>query len=101
MTEDKAYVKDLRIFENRDLKDIAIIDNACYSFAYHLENGIPIIPFYHNKNDEEFKHLKNYVMQFLDHDIRELNKKTFKLHLFGESENFKEILDKMFPDDES
>ena len=29
---EKFYVKDLRIFENFDLKDIVIVDNAVYSF---------------------------------------------------------------------
>ena len=29
---DKFYVKDLRIFENFELKDIVIVDNAVYSF---------------------------------------------------------------------
>ena len=28
------YIKDLRILDNRDLKDIVIVDNAAYSFAY-------------------------------------------------------------------
>lgn len=28
------YVKDLRIFEDFDLKDIVIVDNAVYSFLY-------------------------------------------------------------------
>lgn len=98
MTEDGAYVKDLRIFENRDLENIAIVDNASYSFAYQLENGVPIIPYYHNKTDEEFKYLKKYLMKFLYNDIKEMNKKTFKLNLFSEMDNFKEILSVMFPE---
>jgi len=99
VTSDGAYVKDLRIFANRDIKDVAIVDNACYSFGYQIENGVPIIPFYHNKNDEELKHLKNYLMKFKDHDIRELNKETFKLHLYAESEDYKDIINKMFPEE--
>jgi len=99
VSEDGAYIKDLRVFENRDLKDIAIIDNACYSFAYHVENGVPIIPYYNNKNDVELKHLKNYLMRYIDQDIRELNKETFKLHLYGDCEDYKEIVEKMFSDE--
>lgn len=53
---DGIYVKDLSIF-NRSLEDIVIVDNAVYSFGYQLENGIPIIPFYEDKEDEELLHL--------------------------------------------
>ena len=38
-----VYVKDLRVITNRNLEDMIIIDNAAYSFAYQLENGIPIV----------------------------------------------------------
>ena len=30
---DGRYVKDLRIFKNRDLKDIVLIDNSAFSFG--------------------------------------------------------------------
>jgi CTD small phosphatase-like protein 2 len=40
-----VYVKDLRIIKDRDLKDIAIVDNSIVSFAYQLSNGIPISSF--------------------------------------------------------
>lgn len=46
------YIKDLRIFEDRNLADIVLIDNASYSFGTLLDNGIPIIPFYYNKEDD-------------------------------------------------
>jgi CTD small phosphatase-like protein 2 len=32
-TTDNVYVKDLRVFKNRDLKDLLIVDNAVYSFG--------------------------------------------------------------------
>jgi CTD small phosphatase-like protein 2 len=48
-------VKDLRIFKNRNLKDIILVDNAGYSFGFQINNGIPIIPFYNNKKDRELK----------------------------------------------
>ena len=37
-----VYVKDLRIIRDRDIKDILIVDNSIISFAYQLDNGIPI-----------------------------------------------------------
>lgn len=44
------HVKDLRVM-NRNLSDLVLIDNAAYSYAYQLDNGIPIIPYYEGKND--------------------------------------------------
>ena len=37
------YIKDLRIFEDVSLSDMVIIDNSVLSFAFHLNNGIPIL----------------------------------------------------------
>ena len=77
-TEEGVYIKDLRIISNRNLKDIVIIDNAVYSFGFQLDNGIPILPFYEDKTDEEMLHLIYYLKclsQF--DDIRDQNKKAF------------------------
>lgn len=54
-------MKDLRIINNRDLKDLVIIDNSVFSFSFHIDNGIPIIPFYADKEDEEMMHLVYYL----------------------------------------
>jgi CTD small phosphatase-like protein 2 len=77
-TEEGVHIKDLRIIKNRNLKDVVIVDNAVYSFGFQLDNGIPILPFYDDKNDEEMLHLVYYLKclsQF--QDIREQNKKAF------------------------
>ena len=46
-------MKNLEVLGNRDLKNVVIIDNAVYSFGYHLDNGIPMVPFYDNRADKE------------------------------------------------
>jgi len=33
-TEEGLYIKDLRIFEDRNLSDMVLIDNAAYSFGF-------------------------------------------------------------------
>ncbi|CDW87693.1 nli interacting factor-like phosphatase family protein [Stylonychia lemnae] len=92
-TEEGVYIKDLRIIKNRNLKDVVIVDNAVYSFGYQLENGIPILPFYDDKSDEEMLHLIYYlkcISQF--DDIREQNKKAFQLRDL-ENSNINEFLE--------
>ena len=39
------YIKDLRVI-NRKENEMVLIDNAAYSYAFQLDNGIPIIPYY-------------------------------------------------------
>lgn len=83
-------VKDLRIIENRDLKDIILIDNSCLSFAFNINNGVPILPFFDNENDEELKHLTYYLNRLQDQsieDVREQNIQAFGLLKLKDSYN--------------
>jgi Dullard-like phosphatase family protein len=56
-----VYVKDLRVFHQWSLEDIILVDNAVYSFAFQLDNGIPIIPYYRGKEDNQLLYLKEYL----------------------------------------
>jgi hypothetical protein len=57
-----------------------IIDNAIYSFAFQLDNGIPIIPFYDDKEDKILPRITEYLMELKDlDDVRTINRKTFSL----------------------
>jgi CTD small phosphatase-like protein 2 len=42
---DGVYVKDLRIIKDRLLQDIILVDNSIVSFAFNLDNGVPISAF--------------------------------------------------------
>lgn len=85
VTKEGLYIKDLRILQNRDLKDVLIVDNAAYSFGFQIENGIPILPFYKDKNDNELKNLTNYLLILKDsNDIREINGEVFKMNKYCE-----------------
>ena len=46
------YIKDLKRI-GKDLKDMIIIDNNPVSYTSNLDNGIPILTWYENLNDEE------------------------------------------------
>lgn len=89
---DNVYVKDLRIFHEIALDDIVIIDNSALSFASHLDNGIPILPFYDNKNDNELLILANYLKELSTaDDIRVTNRKFIKYDEYPESQSEDEL----------
>lgn len=74
------YIKDLRIIKNVKLKNMLIIDNSVLSFAFHLDNGIPILPYYNNKKDREMLFLRDYLMNLSNtEDFRISNSKIFNL----------------------
>jgi len=69
------------VIANRNLASILLVDNATYSFGYQLENGIPIVPFYDDKNDEELLHLMYYLDQVVEaEDVRDHNRNAFQMH---------------------
>ena len=59
-----------------------IVDNNALSFAFNVSNGIPILPFYDNKADEELKHLTYYLNCLREihvDDVRAHNDEAFGL----------------------
>jgi Dullard-like phosphatase family protein len=80
---EKLYVKDLRIIKNVKMEDMIIIDNSVLSFAHQLDNGIPILPFYDNYDDNELIFLKNYLCDIShSQDLRIENKARIKMDYF-------------------
>jgi len=62
------FVKDLRIFADRNINDIIIADDSIYSFAFQISNGVPVQPYELNvendgnvEKDEELKLLLKYL----------------------------------------
>ncbi len=90
---EKFYVKDLRIFESIPTSRIIIIDKSVISFAFQIDNGIPILPYTDSKTDNELKILVSYLNHLsLFDDIKEENRKVFGLEnlLNSSSNNFNE-----------
>ncbi len=81
------------------MSDIILVDNAAYSFGFQINNGIPIIPFYDNKNDLELKHFTNFMKSIHNvKDIRDVLKKTLKINQFGEFQDPEILLSSLFQD---
>ena len=88
------YVKDLDIFkDNYDLKDIIMIDNSILSFAYHLDNGIPVVPFYDSTEDSELPLLSFYLLSISAYkDLRQANREHINMqYFFSNNKNEKSI----------
>lgn len=96
VTDEGVHIKDLRVIGNRNLQDLVLIDNAAYSFGFQVDNGIPIIPFYDNPADQELRHLTPYL-KFLGSakDMRDINRETFKLHMYTSFDTPEEVLERI------
>lgn len=90
-TKQGNYIKDLRIVSNKDLNDILIIDDLPHSFAFQIDNGIPILPYYNDPNDRELKYLAKYLLKIAKcKSLRETNKQHLRLAELGKKK-IKEI----------
>jgi CTD small phosphatase-like protein 2 len=74
-----------------------LIDNAAYSFAFQIDNGIPIIPYYQGKIDFELKALQGYLESLIHcKDVREVNRKTFNLHRYLEFDSPESLVKELY-----
>ena len=97
----KFYVKDLDIFDQHyNLKDIVIIDNSVLSFIYHLENGIPIVPYYNEDKDGALYIVGLYLIHiFQEDDLRKSNKKYINLDSFLDEARTRKETENSFNED--
>jgi len=76
---DKFFIKDLRIIQGVDIKDIILLDNSIYSFTTQLNNGILVNSFFNDKNDIELSNVYEYLINYLlkADDVRTINEQFF------------------------
>ena len=83
VAQDGSLMKDLRIFANRDLKDIVIVDNSMLCYGWQVENGIPIVPYFCDKEDKELVKLSGFLKELKDvDDVREVVGRAFGVKYF-------------------
>ena len=88
------YIKDLRVLKNISLDDIVIIDNSVLSFAFHFDNGIPILPYYRGDDEIEMKSLVKLLDNLADvPQIKTKLRSLMKLYKFIENLRKKENLE--------
>ena len=57
-----------------------IVDNSIVSFAFNMENGVPISAFVRQQKDEELLYMVSYLEEVYSYpDLRVHISKTFKL----------------------
>lgn len=93
-----VYVKDLRIL-GRPLDQVLIVDNAMYSFALQLTNGVPIIPYSDSPDDGELFSLSEFISKLLSvnaSDLRVLLNEYFQYEVIGRAKDLDECFNLMF-----
>lgn len=75
-----VYVKDLRVITDREMKDMVIVDNSIVSFAFQMQNGVPIQSFTGQPDDEELLFMVTLLEEIYSYDdIRTQLEQRFKL----------------------
>ncbi|CAD8157053.1 unnamed protein product [Paramecium octaurelia] len=88
------YIKDLSIIKNRSLSKTILVDNSAFSYFYQIDNGVPIIPFYDNKQDKQLALLTKYLIGVVgQEDIREYNQRYLKTYLLEKLDSLEQIID--------
>ncbi|MDR3548559.1 MAG: HAD family hydrolase [Candidatus Pacebacteria bacterium] len=67
-TKEGLLVKDLRIFVDRPLQNILIADDRVTSFAFQLDNGVPVAPYFGADDDDELSLLADYLQDLYEAD---------------------------------
>ena len=91
-----AYIKPLFVLD-RNMKRTILVDNSTICFSADLANGVPIVPYFDNKDDIELLMLLGYLEQLERvEDVRISNRKHFKLHRYSKHKGLKSLYDDLF-----
>ena len=73
-----------------------LVDNAYYSYGYDLFNGVPILPYYDDKQDSELRQLTDFLIDIKGvKDSKEAIRHFFMGDLYKRYANRPEILAQM------
>jgi len=76
-------MKEFGVISNRNIEDMIMVDNAIFSFALNLENGIPIKPYFEGRDDRELKFLADMLDRLQPYeDTRNFIQNQLKLSSF-------------------
>lgn len=89
-------MKDLSSF-GYPLERLVLVDNFISASAMQIENGIPILPYYEGKEDNQLVKLAQFVKQKLlvAADVRKVLRDTFQTQIFHENTALKDLVVKL------
>eukprot|EP00826_Nyctotherus_ovalis_P057427 TRINITY_DN7846_c0_g1_i20.p1 TRINITY_DN7846_c0_g1~~TRINITY_DN7846_c0_g1_i20.p1 ORF type:complete len:187 (+),score=24.91 TRINITY_DN7846_c0_g1_i20:92-652(+) len=64
--KNRHIAKDLRIFKNRDINNIVIVDNMITCFAEHLSNGIHVPSYFGEEHDNFLEKVLKLLKEIAD-----------------------------------
>ena len=80
-TKNGHLVKDLRIFGEKSLADIVLVDNTMRCFHPQLDNGVPILSFLNDSSDCELDDLAAFLIPLSAlPDLPQALRSYFRLH---------------------
>ena len=81
LLDSKYLIKDLRVIDNYDLKDIVIVENCILSYGLQLYNGVPVPTWNGEAGDTHLKVLMRYFRPLSTcPDVRDLNRHMFETY---------------------
>lgn len=89
------YVKDLTKITSSDLKDIIIVDNNPVSYLFNKNNGLPILSWHDDPNDDELLKIE-IILQRLSqvNDVRQIIKQIINNNMI-DYEKAKQVLNNL------
>ena len=92
-------VKDLSIIKERDPSQIVMVDNSVTCFLNNIDNGVPIIPYYDNKDDKELLKLLKFLIYLSGKDdVRSTISQKFELKKYILYQKEKDLVEALFTD---
>ena len=74
------YLKDLNVL-GRDLSRTVLVDNSPHAYGYQVDNGIPIVSWFDDKDDTELLSLLPFLERLQNvEDVRPIVHNEFQTH---------------------
>lgn len=93
-TRSGHLVKDLRVFQNRDLSRMVLVDNSTKCSIPQIDNAVPILSFINDPEDRELDELSHFLVELTrKQDIQSYLKAYFQTHRYAVSPSHHHLLD--------
>ena len=89
-------VKDLRVFKDRELSRMVLVDNLVKCSLPQLDNSVPILPYINDEKDAELEELSHFLLKLSSEtNIPVFLRRYFKFHRYPSSPSHNNLLDEI------